>query len=1106
MIFEDPSQKRWRMVRLAFIFFAVVCIGLFGLWIASIAIDPPLPSVKERQQNHAKALQTQQKIERIEAVSADTTTPGSGAAGLKKAAERARRVVLPQGAAVSFKKLFPGKFISTAFLQQKEVASVDSFKQHADHIDVVFPNWYFVTQSTCNISEREDPDVTKVLSASHALIMPRITNGDNGVWYSDEFHKILRTPSERDCLSQLMVDMAVKSNVAGINVDFEALKPQDKDLYLDFLSDIAGKLHAKNKLLSVDVPPRNEAFDAEYIGKIADAVVLMSYDEHFAGGEPGPIASQTWFVDTLEELQAQVPADKLIVAVGTYGYDWTIDSKNPAQDLKFSEVMSLADDVYAQPEMEQTSRNMFFAYTDEKNLEHHVWFLNGITAWNQERVVYNNGLLGMSFWKLGTEDPSLWYFVNDQQVKGSAFATVPGLTTIEYKSEGELFRLEDDAIAGSLDLTFDSDGSIDYAQYTQLPSGYVFERYGADMPAKHLVLTFDDGPDEVWTPKVMDVLQKYHVPGTFFVVGDQAQRFPDLLARMAKNGFLVGNHTYLHPNIAEISDQRMKFEMNRTERVIESEYGKKTILFRPPFDTDTAPSTPEQVQSIARISKYNYVIAGANIDPDDWAKPGSDVIAQRILDKALNPANHVIVLHDAGGDRAQTVAALDKVIPELQARGYVFDSLDKVSGVPTNVLMPSLGGGEFILVLITSFISWLQRWVWLTIVWLFFLTTGISIVRILFLGVLVLRSWKTQHRYRSAPTNNIFVSVIVPVFNEEQTVETTLKTLLKSDHKEFEIVVVDDGSTDKTADMVRMWMKKDDRIRLISKKNGGKASALNLGMQESKAEYVVTIDGDTIILPHTITALLQPFSDSTVDAVCGNVEVGNTHNILTSFQALEYITTQNFDRRAFDELNCISVVPGATGAWRRKKIIALGGYYEDTLTEDADLTLRLLQAGGKIVYAPEARSRTEAPATVSDLAKQRFRWSFGTFQCLYKHRGSFFQGPLGWVALPNMFLFQVIFPILSPIGDIVFILSIFRGDVQAIFMGYMLFLLMDVSGSLLAFVIEDRPKKLMWFILIQRFFYRQFMYVITYRSLVAILRGKKHGWNKIDRTGAMNQS
>ena len=216
---------------------------------------------------------------------------------------------------------------------------------------------------------------------------------------------------------------------------------------------------------------------------------------------------------------------------------------------------------------------------------------------------------------------------------------------------------------------------------------------------------------------------------------------------------------------------------------------------------------------------------------------------------------------------------------------------------------------------------------------------------------------------------------------------------------------------------------------------------------------------------------------------------------------MEYITTQNFDRRAFDELNCISVVPGATGAWRRDKVLAVGGYGIDTLTEDADLTLRLLADGGVIVYAPEARSRTEAPETVSGLAKQRFRWSYGTYQCLYKNRKMFFHGSLGWIALPNMLFFQIIFPILSPIGDLVFFLSIIRGDFGAIAVGYLMFTIMDVCGSLLAFTLERRPKKLMWLILIQRFFYRQFMYIITYQSIIAIIKGRRHGWNKLSRTG-----
>lgn len=1101
MIFEDPSQRRWRLVRFFFIVFLLLSFLLLGLWIASIWMNPLLPHQSEQEQNHAKVLQAHQSVDELRITSSRVTDPKIA---LKKNAERIRHVVLPKNSILPFKNLFPDKSISSAFLMQKEVSSVDSFRQHASAIDLVFPDWYFVTQSKCDVSEREDRDITAVLTASHAAIMPRITNGDNGVWYGDQFHALLRNANERDCVSQLIVDMTVKAKVPGINIDFEALRLEDRDLYLDFLSDIANRLHAENKLMSVDVPARDEAFDVEYIGKIADAVVVMSYDEHFAGGSPGPIASRDWFEDTLDEVQAAVPADKLIVAVGAYGYDWTLDSQQPAQSLKFDEIMGLAHDLDAQPDMEPVSRNMFFSYVDDARREHHVWFLNGITAYNQMRVVAKKGLLGTSFWRLGTEDPSLWYFLDNPNVVGSAYASVPGLSTVEYKNQGELFRLESNTSPGSLTLTYDDDGSIDYAQYVRLPTGYQFERFGEVMPPKHLLLTFDDGPDNVWTPKVLALLQKFHVPAAFFVVGEQAQRFPELLTQMRSLGYFVGNHTYFHPDISKISDQRLAFEINQTERVIESEYGKKTILFRPPFDTDTSPTTPEQIQGISKISKYDYVIAGANIDPDDWARPGTDVIVKRILDQALKPENHVIVLHDAGGDRSETLAALEKVIPLLQSQGYVFDSFDQAAHLTSDRIMPSLNRSEILFVFATSFVSWLGRWGWIVISWLFFFTTVLSIFRLLFLGMLVLRSSHSQRKYHGAQTDAMFVSILIPVYNEENTIATTLRALLKSDHEKFEVIVVDDGSTDDTADVVRDFEKKDMRIRLVSKKNDGKASALNLGLREAKSDYVVTIDGDTIILPRTITALLQPFSDASVDAVCGNVEVGNTRNILTAFQALEYITTQNFDRRAFDELNCISVVPGATGAWRRQKILDLGGYTDDTLTEDADLTLRLLRAGGRIVYASDARSRTEAPEGVRDLARQRFRWSFGTFQCLYKHRKAFFKGSIGWIALPNMFLFQVLFPILSPIGDVVFLLSIIRGDVQAILVGYILFLFMDMSGSLLAFILEERSKKLMWFILIQRFFYRQFMYVVTYRSLVAILRGKRHGWDKIDRTGRMS--
>jgi cellulose synthase/poly-beta-1,6-N-acetylglucosamine synthase-like glycosyltransferase len=367
----------------------------------------------------------------------------------------------------------------------------------------------------------------------------------------------------------------------------------------------------------------------------------------------------------------------------------------------------------------------------------------------------------------------------------------------------------------------------------------------------------------------------------------------------------------------------------------------------------------------------------------------------------------------------------------------------------------------------------------------------------LFLGWLVLR--RQRHSAAPAPFTPP-VLVIVPALNEEKVIHRTLQKLMASDYPRFRVLVVDDGSTDDTPLIVREFAANHPNVELQCKRNGGKSSALNLGLRLADEPYVVTIDADTIVAPHTIRRLVEPFADPTVDAVCGNVQVGNVRGILTAFQDVEYVTCQNYDRRAFESLNCISVVPGATGAWKRRTVLRVGGYSADTLTEDADLTLSVLENGGRIVYAPEARSITEAPEDAGELFKQRFRWSFGTFQCLWKHRRTFFRGSLGWVAMPNMLLFQMIFPLLAPIGDLVLLLSIVHRDFRPVAIAYLMFLIMDLVGSSVAFRLDKRPMNSLVVVLFQRFYYRQFMYVVAIRSLIASLRGRRHAWDKLQRS------
>jgi cellulose synthase/poly-beta-1,6-N-acetylglucosamine synthase-like glycosyltransferase/spore germination protein YaaH/peptidoglycan/xylan/chitin deacetylase (PgdA/CDA1 family) len=1101
MVFEDLSQKRWKKARIVFGAIIIMAVILLGSITADLFINPPLPSIQERQNNLKKASNIKANIIAYEKKTAKKSVKKPVSKVSPVISTTSTSTISTSSASVSAPLVQENNMLSSAFLVQDDANSLESFKRHADNIDIVFPDWYFLNSSQCSVLEKEDPDITKTIaSSSKASIIPRLTNGYLGKWYGQETSVILHNQETSSCLAGALADMVIKSNVAGINVDLENLKPEDKEAYLEFLKTLGDLLHKNNKLLTVDVTANDPAYDIEYIGQIADYVVLMAYDEHYPSSDPGPIASSDWFADIVDQGVNSVPKNKLIIALGAYGYDWTTGTTTPASSLKFDEVMTLAADADAEPEMNSDSGfNMYFSYKDDANRDHQVWFLNGATAWNENLVAKNNNVAGVALWRLGTEDESYWQIFN-KQTTGKDFAQAPKLNSINFENESELFKLKYDSTAGHLQLTTDTDGSIDYAMYDKIPTGYNLDAVGRAFPDKQIALTFDDGPDEIWTPQILKILEDNKVPATFFVVGEQAQKNPDIIKDMAKNGFTFGNHTYLHPDISTISHSRLDLELNQTQRIIETEAGVRTILFRPPYDTDSTPSTPEELKSIALVNQLGYVIAGANIDTEDWQKPGVDAIINNVLTKITDSDNHVIVMHDAGGDRSQTVAALKILIPKLKAEGYTFTSLYKAVGLSHDEINPPLVGSELFFVKVTAIGNFILTWGWIIIFWLFLLTTIIAIFRILFLGTMVLRSAK-HYRSRKEKTFTEPVTVIVPCFNEEKTVGHTLTALQNSTKKNIEILVVDDGSTDNTASEVEKYRLNDNRIRLLKKPNGGKSSALNLGFQEAKNNLIVTIDGDTILLPNTIDELTKPFADPKVDAVCGNVEVGNVRNILTGFQALEYITTQNFDRRAFDELNCISVVPGATGAWRRDKILAIGAYGSDTLTEDADLTLRLLASGARIVYAPEARSRTEAPETMSGLAKQRFRWSYGTYQCLYKNRKLFFHGSLGWVALPNMLLFQIIFPILSPIGDLVFILSIFNGNFRAIAVGYLMFTVMDVCGSLLAFTLEKRPKKLMWLILIQRFFYRQFMYVITYKSIIAIIRGKHYGWNKLKRTG-----
>ena len=564
--------------------------------------------------------------------------------------------------------------------------------------------------------------------------------------------------------------------------------------------------------------------------------------------------------------------------------------------------------------------------------------------------------------------------------------------------------------------------------------------------------------------------------------------------------------------------------MNLTELLLESNLGVKTLLFRPPYGIDHQPETASEIQMLPIPQAMGYIIVGARVDPHDWGEPNGGAppptatIVERVLHDAQLGKGNIILMHDGGGERANTVAALPQVIDGLRAKGYEFVSVADLLGQTRAQVMQPLTQNEWILVRADAFIFEVFHWLRSGIAFIFM--AGILLVsgRALIVGVLALIE-KLRPAPADHPEYKPQVTVLIPAYNEEAAVVQTIKAALACDYPKLEILVMDDGSTDQTPDLVRANFGNDPRVRMISQPNRGKPAALNHGLEEATGEVIISIDGDTIVDPEAIPRLVRHFADPKVGAVAGNVKVINRNRWLTRWQALEYITSQNLEKRAFDLLNCIPVVPGAVGAWRTSVLRDHHGFSGDTVAEDTDLTLTIRREGWKILYDEDAIGRTEVPETVEAFIRQRFRWTFGTLQAVWKHRdavGKPKYGTLGWIAIPNIFLFQIILPLVSPVIDLLFLLSIAlwglgqlriarlpqlwtAQDVERSLIFFAIFMLIDLLTCVVAFLLERHEDwTLLAPLILQRFYYRQMMYVVLFRALKEAVRGRPVGWRGVE--------
>ncbi|WP_457033697.1 bifunctional polysaccharide deacetylase/glycosyltransferase family 2 protein [Kitasatospora sp. P5_F3] len=623
------------------------------------------------------------------------------------------------------------------------------------------------------------------------------------------------------------------------------------------------------------------------------------------------------------------------------------------------------------------------------------------------------------------------------------------------------------------------------------------------IPDHTVVLSFDDGPSQEWTPKILEILAARNVRADFFVTGAATARNPDLIRKIVAGGHEIGLHSFTHPDLAFQSHARISWEMAQTQLALAGVAGVHSSLFRPPYSSNSAALDDWTYPVIKYLGARGYVTAFIDHDTDDWKRPGVDAIVKEAL-PTVPGAGELILLHDAGGDRSQTVEALGVLIDKLQADGYQFATISEAFGASsatTPVHGFQLWAGKGYIGATQLALHILPALIGLLAV-VGFLNFG-RFALMLVLAPLHARRARRQDAWGEPVTHP--VTVLVPAYNERECIANTLNSLAASDYP-IEVIVIDDGSSDGTADIVEEMDL--PFVRLIRKVNGGKSSALNVGIAAASHDIVVMMDGDTVFEPATVRELVQPFGDPGIGAVSGNAKVGNRDTLIGAWQHIEYVLGHNLDRRMYDMLGIIPTIPGAVGAFRKEALQAVGGMSDDTLAEDTDVTMAVLCEGWRIVYAERARAWTEAPASLQQLWSQRYRWSYGSMQAMWKHRRAVVaRGPAGRFGrrgLPLVVMFGVVAPLLAPLIDIFLIYGVLFADTGMTLASFGGFLAIQALLSLYAFRLDHEKPWHLISLPTQQLVYRQLMYIVLLQSAITAMTGGRLRWQKLRRTGEVS--
>src|SRR5215468_8007364 len=687
-VFSDPSGKRWPRLRLILLIGGVLFFVALVLFVQTLFVTPKMnvPFSLRQLKGQLRALQRQNPAGQLSPASLLWQKFGATRQAAKKLAGTGPTTSLRP------RKKPPANEVRLAFYVNDDPDSYASLQQHAAQITHVCPEWMTVIDGMGNLQIDSDSRVSKLAATKGIALMPLITNLVGDTWQPEAIENLAHGPAKRqDRFIENVLSVLRSAKAAGLVIDWQQIDPAYKKDLTGLIDKLADALHDDKKELWLCVQPGQELdyIDIDALADNVDRFVAMLFDETSETDPPGPLASRSWFEGWLRVLLEGSDTRQWIIAIGSYGYDWPIGGKK-AELISFSEAMSRAKDAEIESVVVQGPSYSPYFYFQDEGTEHAVWYLDAITFLNELREVRDQKAGGFALYRLGSEDTAIWDALNvphnfnlDSQTR-QTLELIKSTDTITDVGDGEIVTVDEERTDGTRKLNLDADGYLTakYVKFAEFPTLY---HQGAG--GEHQVaITFDDGPDPRWTPQILDILKAANIKAAFFLVGVNAERYPGLVRRIVNEGHEIGNHTYYHPNLALCWPEHIRLELNATQLLLETITGRATTLFRPPYAADTQPSQMSELMPLQIAQDLNYLVVLENIDPQDWAKPGADIILQRV--KQQRRDGSIILLHDAGGDRSQTVAALPKILDWLQTRGDTVVPLSRLLGTTRGKVMP----------------------------------------------------------------------------------------------------------------------------------------------------------------------------------------------------------------------------------------------------------------------------------------------------------------------------------------------------------------------------------------------------------------------------------